>query len=124
MLRIFMTVVRRRHEERGAVQSIELAVFVPILVLISIFMVQAFMAVATITSVEAAARDGARAGMKGQAVTTAVRDALPDWVVLQSVTQPCVSSECVKVTARIPIGVPFITHESVTVSRTAYFPEA
>lgn len=123
MLRMFMTVVHRRHEEQGAVQSIELAVIAPLLVVITIFMVQAFMAVATVTSVEAAARDGARAAMKGQSVTAAVGDALPDWVVLQSVTQPCASSECVTVTARIPIGLPFVTNESVTVSRTAYFPE-
>ncbi|MDO4242963.1 MAG: TadE/TadG family type IV pilus assembly protein [Actinomyces sp.] len=104
-------------------QTIELAVFVPLLVMITILMVQAFMAVATVTSVEAAARDGARAGMNGQSVNAAVAAALPDWVVVQSVTRPCASSTCVRVTARIPIGMPLLTNESVTVSRTAYFPE-
>ena len=52
---------RLRHDERG-VLDIELIGFVPILVLVTMFLVQGFFAVSTVTSVSAAARDGARAG--------------------------------------------------------------
>ena len=50
---------RLRHEERG-VLDIELIGFVPILVLVTMFLVQGFFAVSTVTSVSAAARDGAQ----------------------------------------------------------------
>ena len=56
---------RLRHEERG-VLDIELIGFVPILVLVTMFLVQGFLAVSTVTSVSAAARDGARAAMLGR----------------------------------------------------------
>ena len=49
--------------------------------------------------------------------------ALPDWVRLESVSDSCGPGHCVQVTARVPIGIPSITSEHVTVTRTAYFPE-
>ena len=108
---------RLRHEEQG-VLDIELIGFVPILVL-----VQGFFAVSTVTSVSAAARDGARAAMLGRSPEQAAHEALPDWVRLESVSDSCGSGHCVQVTARVPIGIPSITSERVTVTRTAYFPE-
>ena len=113
---------RLRHEERG-VLDIELIGFVPILVLVTLFLVQGFFAVSTVTSVSAAARDGARAAMLGRSPEQAAHEALPDWVRLESVSDGCGSGHCVQVTARVPIGIPSITSERVTVTRTAYFPE-
>jgi len=113
---------RLRHEERG-VLDIELIGFVPILVLVTMFLVQGFLAVSTVTSVSAAARDGARAAMLGRSPEQAAHEALPDWVRLESVSDGCGSGHCVQVTARVPIGIPAITTEHLTVTRTAYFPE-
>ena len=109
---------RLRHEERG-VLDIELIGFVPILVLVTLFLVQGFFAVSTVTSVSAAAR----AAMLGRSPEQAAHEALPDWVRLESVSDSCGSGHCVQVTARVPIGIPSITSERVTVTRTAYFPE-
>ncbi|OMG11088.1 pilus assembly protein TadE [Actinomyces naeslundii] len=113
---------RLRHDERG-VLDIELIGFVPILVLVTMFLVQGFFAVSTVTSVSAAARDGARAAMLGHSPEQAAQEALPSWVRLESVSDGCGSGHCVQVTARVPIGIPSITSERVTVTRTAYFPE-
>ena len=113
---------RLRHEERG-VLDIELIGFVPILVLVTMFLVQGFLAVSTVTSVSAAARDVARAAMLGRSPEQAAHEALPDWVRLESVSDGCGSGHCVQVTARVPIGIPAITSEHLTVTRTAYFPE-
>lgn len=113
---------RLRHDERG-VLDIELIGFVPILVLVTMFLVQGFFAVSTVTSVSAAARDGARAAMLGRSSEQAAQEALPSWVRLESVSDGCGSGHCVQVTARVPIGIPSITSERVTVTRTAYFPE-
>lgn len=113
---------KMRRDEKG-VLDIELIVFVPILVLVTLFLVQGFLAISTITSVQSAARDGARAAMLGQAPVDAVERSLPDWVTLESVSDGCASGRCVTVTARVPIGLPAITMEDVTVTRTAYFPE-
>ena len=113
---------RLRYDERG-VLDIELIGFVPILVLVTMFLVQGFFAVSTVTSVSAAARDGARAAMLGHSPEQAAQEALPSWVRLESVSDGCGSGHCVQVTARVPIGIPAITSEHLTVTRTAYFPE-
>ena len=113
---------RLRRDERG-ILDIELIGFVPILVLVTMFLVQGFLAVSTVTSVSAAARDGARAAMLGRSATAAAEKSLPDWVALESVTDGCGREHCVQVTARVPIGLPSITTKHVTVTRTAYFPE-
>nr|WP_081296430.1 TadE/TadG family type IV pilus assembly protein [Actinomyces oris] len=113
---------RLRRNERG-ILDIELAAFIPILVLVTIFLVQGFFAVSTVTSVSAAARDGARAAMLGRSPEQAARDALPKWVQLESVSDTCKDKHCVKVTARVPIGIPSFTSKNVTVTRTADFPK-
>jgi len=61
---------RLSRDERG-VLDIELVGFIPILVLILLFLLQGFLAVSTVTSTSAAARDGARAAMLGQSATAA-----------------------------------------------------
>lgn len=111
-----------RHDERG-ILDIELVAFIPILVLVTMFLVQGFLAVSTVTSVSAAARDGARAAMLGHSPTQAAHEALPTWVQLESVSDRCGNRHCVKVTARVPIGIPSFTSKYVTVTRTADFPK-
>ena len=74
---------RLRHDEQG-VLDIELIGFVPILVLVTMFLVQGFLAVSTVTSVSAAARDGARAAMLGRSPEQAAHKALPACVRLES----------------------------------------
>ena len=105
-----------RHDERG-VLDIELVGFIPALVIVLLLLLQGFLAVSTVTSTSAAARDGARSA------TAAAENSLPDWVTLQSVTDDCGNDHCVQVTARVPIGLPAFTTEHITVTRTAYFPE-
>ncbi len=111
-----------RHDERG-VLDIELVGFIPALVIVLLLLLQGFLAVSTVTSTSAAARDGARAAMLGRSATAAAENSLPDWVTLQSVTDDCGNDHCVQVTARVPIGLPAFTTEHITVTRTAYFPE-
>ena len=111
-----------RHDERG-VLDIELVGFIPALVIVLLLLLQGFLAVSTVTSTSAAARDGARAAMLGRFATAAAENSLPDWVTLQSVTDDCGNDHCVQVTARVPIGLPAFTTEHITVTRTAYFPE-
>ena len=111
-----------RHDERG-VLDIELVGFIPALVIVLLLLLQGFLAVSTVTSTSAAARDGARAAMLVRSATAAAENSLPDWVTLQSVTDDCGNDHCVQVTARVPIGLPAFTTEHITVTRTAYFPE-
>lgn len=110
------------HDERG-VLDIELVGFIPALVIVLLLLLQGFLAVSTVTSTSAAARDGARAAMLGRSATAAAENSLPDWATLQSVTDDCGNDHCVQVTARVPIGLPAFTTEHITVTRTAYFPE-
>ena len=111
-----------RPAERG-VLDIALVGFIPALVIVLLLLLQGFLAVSTVTSTSAAARDGARAAMLGRSATAAAENSLPDWVTLQSVTDDCGNDHCVQVTARVPIGLPAFTTEHITVTRTAYFPE-
>jgi len=114
--------LRRLHRSERGVLDIELVLFIPLLVIITMFLIQGFLAVSTVTSTSAAARDAARAAMLGRSASAAAEKALPDWVTLESVTDGCGSEHCVQVTARVPIGLPSFTSKDVTVTRTAYFP--
>ena len=112
-----------RNSERGSL-SVELVTAIPIVVLITLFVVQGFMAVSVVSSTQAAARDGARAAMTRQtSVDSAVANALPDWVVIESVSRSCTGENCVAVTSRIPVGIPWITSSELTVTRSASFPK-
>ena len=111
-----------RNREQGSL-SVELVIAIPIVVLITLFVVQGFLAASVISSTQAAARDGARAAMTHQmSVDNAVAEALPDWVVIDHVRRNCTGGNWVAVTTRVPIGIPWITSSELTVTRSASFP--
>ena len=89
-----------RNSERGSL-SVELVIAIPIVVLITLFVVQGFLAASVISSTQAAARDGGRAAVTRQ---TSVGNA-------------------VAVTTRVPVGIPWITSSELTVTRSASFPK-
>lgn len=110
------------RSDKGSV-SVELAISIPLVVLVTLFVVQGFLAASVISSAQAAARDGARAAMThSTSVDGAVASALPDWVVTESVSRQCPGENCVAVTVRMPVGIPWITSKDLTVTRTASFP--
>ena len=120
--------MRRRlgERDRGAL-SIELVGIAPLLVLVTLLIVQGMLAVSTVSSVQQAARDGARAlSMEGgPSVYDAVHDQIPDWITYVDIPDVGCDPDvaCVTVEARIPIGLPAFTLDNVTVSRTAEFPK-
>ncbi|MFD1506524.1 pilus assembly protein [Georgenia yuyongxinii] len=119
--------LRQAGRERGAL-SVELVGVVPILVLITLVVVQGMLAVTTVSAVQQAARDGARAQMTGQrSVDQAVHDQVPDWITVERIDTGAAAvadcaGHCVSVEARIPIGIPSFSVDTVTVRRTADFP--
>jgi len=109
------------RSDRGSM-SVELIGFVPVLTLVTLLLVQGFLAAAAVTSAQQAARDGARAASLGRDVSLAVDDQIPSWVTLENLDRYACSGECVAVEVRIPIGIPGITVQDLTVTRTAEFP--
>lgn len=107
--------------DRGSM-SVELVAFVPALVLVTLLVVQGFLAATAVSSAQAAARDGARAAGLGRDVAAAVHAQVPDWVRVERLDRYGCAGECVAVEVRIPIGVPGITVSDLTVTRTAEFP--
>ena len=95
-----------RNREQGSL-SVELVIAIPIVVLITLFVVQGFLAASVISSTQA---------------DNAVAEALPDWVVIDHVSRNCTGENCVAVTTRVPIGIPWITSSELTVTRSASFP--
>ena len=123
MMRRMVRRMMRRGDDRGSM-AIELVGFVPVLALLTLLLVQGFLAATAVSSAQQAARDGARAASLGRDVGTAVDAQLPSWVRLQNLYQDTCpgAGECVAVEVRIPIGFPGITVRDVTVTRTAEFP--
>lgn len=119
---------RAAPSERGSV-AIELVAVVPILVLVTIVLVQGWLMVSAVQSTTQAARDAARAAARGDDGAQAAQNALPDWVEIAaplsvgSCTVAGLSAKCSRVEVRIPYGVPgFVQAGSVAVVRTAEFP--
>ena len=109
-----------RHDERG-VLDIELVGFIPALVIVLLLLLQGFLAVSTVTSTSAAARDGARALEDGRPAGQAVMASLPDSIRLTSVSS-C-GRGCVRVEATTPIGIPSVMEVSrIHLSAEADFP--
>lgn len=111
--------------ERGSL-SVELLVLVPLVVAFAFLLLQGFFAFSTISAVEKAARDGARAAMRGDSVPAAVHDSLPGWVTLESLSADnggaSCPGRCVAVEARVPLGLPIWTSSELTVRREAAMP--
>lgn len=113
---------RRRRDERGTA-AIELVGMVPILVLITILCVQAFLVAATFSSAQKAARDAARAATLGQDARSAADDALPGWASLKSVERYGCEGYCYRVEVRVPLVVPGLVNDRVTLEREAELPD-
>lgn len=107
--------------DRGSM-SVELVGFLPVLAMVTLLLVQGFLAAGAVSSAQQAARDGARAAALGRSVVSAVDAQLPDWVRLERLDAYGCDGECVSVEVRVPIGVPGITTSDLTVTRTAEFP--
>ncbi|WP_233187966.1 TadE/TadG family type IV pilus assembly protein [Actinomyces qiguomingii] len=93
--------LRRRDEGQSA---IELAAFIPIVLIVLIILSQGIAAMMAASHVRDAARDGARAAERGDSVYSAVTASMPDWIELGSVT--ACGRGCVRVSGSAPIGIP------------------
>lgn len=106
--------------------SVELIVLGPLVIGVAFLLFQAFFAFSTVSSVEKAARDGARAAMRGDSVSAAVHASLPGWLTLESISADnggaACPGVCVAVEARVPLGLPIWTSTDVTVRREAAMP--
>ncbi len=115
----------RPARQRGAM-VVEMIVVVPLIAIVAILLLQGFFAFSTITSVEKAARDGARAAMQGRSVEAAVAESVPDWITVEAISADnggaACPGRCVAVEARVPLGVPGWTSADVTVRREAAMP--
>jgi hypothetical protein len=119
---------RRRASGEGGSIAVELVASVPILVALTMAMVQGLYAVTGVEAATRAARDAARAASSQQVTPYgAARAALPAWVELQdvSVGSPAgCAGACSSVRVRIPFGLPgVITAGAFTVTRHADLPE-
>ncbi|WP_127132220.1 TadE/TadG family type IV pilus assembly protein [Georgenia sp. SYP-B2076] len=115
---------RAGERERGSL-GVELAAMVPLLMLVTLLIVQGMLAVTTISAVQQAARDGARTMAAGEPRAVWEQAALaqvPGWLTDVVVRDGGCAGACVSVEARVPIGLPSITFDTVTVQRTAEFP--
>lgn len=122
-----MTRRRSGTGKDGGSVAIELVAVIPILVLVTIVLVQGWIMMSAVESTTRAARDGARAEARGDDGDAAARAGLPSWVDVRSVTSGACESDatCSRVEVRIPYGVPGILRAgSVTVVRTATFATA
>jgi Flp pilus assembly protein TadG len=112
----------RRRSERGSA-AIELVGMVPILVLVTILCVEAFMLAASYAAAEKAARDGARAASLGRDGHRAAAASLPGWARASQISEfPC-DGICYRVRVRVPLIVHGLTNDRVTVTRTASMPD-
>lgn len=118
---------RRRGDDRGSV-AIELVAAVPIMVLVTIVLVQGWLMMSAVESTTRAARDGARAAAQQADAEAAARAGLPGWVDVDGITTSSgggCAGVCTRVAVRIPFGVPgFLQVGSVPVVRSADFPRS
>lgn len=115
--------------ERGST-SIELVGIVTMLVIVTWLCVQGLVITQVGSSVEHAARDGARAGsIPGRSVTDAVEAQLPSWTHVESIRTgsaavPGCGGSCVRVEVSVPISLPGITVSTFRVARDAEMPRS
>ncbi|WP_426562822.1 TadE/TadG family type IV pilus assembly protein [Angustibacter sp. McL0619] len=113
--------------EDGSI-AVELVASVPILVVLTMGMVQGLYAVTAVEAASRAARDAARAASPASATTpySAAQSALPGWVRVRQVSVGSgggCAGECSTVQVEVPFGVPgVLTAGSFTVTKHADLP--
>lgn len=115
------TGARRGSDERG-VLAIELIGFVAVTLLVLTLALQGIFFAQTHSAAQEAARNGARALSAQENHYQAATDSLPDWAQVVSVNSSTHGEARVEVTVRVPLGLPGITSERVTITRDAVFP--
>lgn len=113
----------RRRDERGSL-AVELVAVVPVLLLVTLLLVQGFGAVSALESTQRAARDAARAAALGEDPRRAALADLPGTVELRelSTTGPC-GDVCARVVVEVPLGIPGVVEVTrVRITRTAGMP--
>jgi hypothetical protein len=108
--------------------SVELVGAVPILILVTVLLIEGFLAASAVDRVAQAARDGARVASRGGDGVAAARTVLPGWVTVRELrtgpeAAPGCAGVCATVVVDVPIGVPgWATLAQVRVQRSADFP--
>lgn len=112
----------RRRDDRGSA-AVEFIGIVPVLVLVTILCVEAFLLASSFSAAEKAARDAARAGSMGEDGSAAARASLPDWATVESIDRYGCDGVCYQVRIRVPLVVSGLTSDRVTVTREASMPD-
>jgi hypothetical protein len=109
-----------RGGERGSA-SVELLGILPLLLLAGLTAWQILLAAMTVTSAENAARAASRAEGRGDGGAEVGGEALPTWLRDQAEIQ--LSGTKATVVIEVPIIVPGLSIDALTVSRSAELPE-
>jgi len=113
-------VISMRAGERGSA-SVELMGILPLLLLAGLTAWQILLAAMTVTSAENAARAASRAEGRDGGGAAVGRDSLPSW--LRDRAQIQLSGTKATVVIEVPIIVPGLSTDALTVARSAELPE-
>ncbi|MGY4643334.1 TadE/TadG family type IV pilus assembly protein [Cellulomonas sp. URHB0016] len=114
--------LRAARDEAG-VASIELVSYSFVIVLCAMLCVQGIFLTQATSAAQQAARDGARAHALGRDVSAAVDRSLPSWATLEDLVPSSVGGAyTLRVSVRVPIGLPSFTSTSFVVTRDAVLP--
>jgi Flp pilus assembly protein TadG len=120
---------RRSGRDEGSI-SVEFVAVIPLLVLVTVLLVQGLAAVSVVNDVTKAARDGARAASRGDDGRSAVLAQVPGWVRVEEVrigrtAIPGCMGVCSSVRVSVPLGYPgWFELGRFDVTRSADFPES
>lgn len=106
--------------QRGTA-SLEFVGMVPLLTLAALFAWQLLLFAFTVTAAENAARAGSRAASRGDEAVETALGALPTW--LQEDARAQADGTRVTVTIEVPLVMPNVSTDLVTMSRSAELPE-
>lgn len=112
----------RRREERGSA-GVELVGMVPLLVLVTILCVEAFLAASSYSAAQKAARDAARAVAMGLDGRAAAEASLPRWTTLVAAERYGCDGVCYRVELSVPLLVPGLVDDLITIERRAELPD-